>query len=367
MNKTKHKEPASKGWQFWIMAIVFFIVLIFLTKNSFGADVDFTFFFESESGTEGKYYVWQGASKVDSGSLTELPQGKLTAWGGSWTPSVSGYVTLHGYVVKGIDTIIAGIFQNTFITDSIFAILDTLQEYETRIDSLLAALSDASIGDKVWVDASSRLLSGNVTFADGYLTTAKFGSGFLTGSLIGAGALNGKGDWPVGKTGYSISGSKTTLDAMKDFDYATQKVTLVDSSAEDISYTANNPDDYKGSSAVPDSTLGDVSLLVNNHPAVSISGTKSELDDLNDFDPATDKVTLVDSSAASISLTVKMVDSLIIFQTFRSGASADMGYSVDYDTLKIMDQNGTLWMRWIQRHIGQTPGYYPDSAYVLPE
>lgn len=127
------------------------------------------------------------------------------------------------------------------------------------------------------------------------------GTGAIVAGSIASGALNGKGNWNIGKTGYSISGSKTTLDALNDFNYAAQKVTLVD------------------------------------------------------------------SSAASISLTVKMVDSLIIFQIFRSGASADMGYSADYDTLKIMDQNGVLWMRWIQRHIGQTPGHYPDSAYVLPE
>ena len=37
---------------------------------------------------------------------------------------------------------------------------------------------------------------------------------WLTAAGINASALNGKGDWPIGKTGYSISGTITTLDGL---------------------------------------------------------------------------------------------------------------------------------------------------------
>lgn len=39
---------------------------------------------------------------------------------------------------------------------------------------------------------------------------------WITATGISASALNGKGDWNIGKTGYSISGTKTTLDALND-------------------------------------------------------------------------------------------------------------------------------------------------------
>ncbi len=39
---------------------------------------------------------------------------------------------------------------------------------------------------------------------------------WITSAGIAASALDGKGDWNIGKTGYSISGTKTTLDALND-------------------------------------------------------------------------------------------------------------------------------------------------------
>lgn len=41
-------------------------------------------------------------------------------------------------------------------------------------------------------------------------------AGWLTAAGIAASALNDKGNWNIGKTGYSISGTKTTLDALND-------------------------------------------------------------------------------------------------------------------------------------------------------
>lgn len=47
---------------------------------------------------------------------------------------------------------------------------------------------------------------------------------WITASGVSAGALDGKGDWNIGKTGYSISGSKTTLDDLQDFNASTTEV-----------------------------------------------------------------------------------------------------------------------------------------------
>ena len=48
--------------------------------------------------------------------------------------------------------------------------------------------------------------------------TASIPADYITAAGIAASALNGKGDWNIGKTGYSISGTITTLDGLKNFD-----------------------------------------------------------------------------------------------------------------------------------------------------
>ena len=56
--------------------------------------------------------------------------------------------------------------------------------------------------------------------------TATIPVNYITSTGIATNALNGKGDWNIGKTGYSIAGTKNTLDDLKDFDFSTEKVTL---------------------------------------------------------------------------------------------------------------------------------------------
>lgn len=51
--------------------------------------------------------------------------------------------------------------QSVWIQDTLYALLDTLQLWDTRIDSLEAALADANIGDKVWdTDTTGHLDAG---------------------------------------------------------------------------------------------------------------------------------------------------------------------------------------------------------------
>ena len=50
---------------------------------------------------------------------------------------------------------------------------------------------------------------------------------WITAAGIAASALDGKGDWNIGKTGYSISGTITTLDGLNNFDPATDAVANV--------------------------------------------------------------------------------------------------------------------------------------------
>ena len=50
----------------------------------------------------------------------------------------------------------------------------------------------------------------------GAISSLSFQANAIVAGAIAASALNGKGDWNIGKTGYSISGTKTTLDALND-------------------------------------------------------------------------------------------------------------------------------------------------------
>jgi len=132
----------------------------------------------------------------------------------------------------------------------------------TVLDSLITALADASIGDKVWTDASTRSITGASTNAfsatnysgvtslwnegkTGYSLTQSFPTNFadmaitLTTGQVTVGTNNDKSgyalttqDWNVGKTGYSISGTKTTLDALNDFNPSTDSVIVDVSSAQ---------------------------------------------------------------------------------------------------------------------------------------
>ena len=76
---------------------------------------------------------------------------------------------------------------------------------------------------------------------------------WITAAGITAAALNGKGDWNVGKTGYSISGTKTTLDALNDIaanDVLTSVTGTADSGTTttlvDAARTEGDTDYWKG-------------------------------------------------------------------------------------------------------------------------
>lgn len=64
--------------------------------------------------------------------------------------------------LENYDDWIAAAANLTKAIDSINALLDTLQVWDTRIDSIEAALDDASIGDKVWTDAVTRAITAGV-------------------------------------------------------------------------------------------------------------------------------------------------------------------------------------------------------------
>ena len=52
------------------------------------------------------------------------------------------------------------------------------------------------------------------------ITLPAIPTNWITATGINSGALNGKGDWNIGKTGYSISGTITTLDGLNNLSFS---------------------------------------------------------------------------------------------------------------------------------------------------
>jgi hypothetical protein len=64
------------------------------------------------------------------------------------------------------------------------------------------------------VASTTNITAGTITTTTNLTNLPSIPANWITAAGINAGALNGKGDWNIGKTGYSISGTLTTLDAL---------------------------------------------------------------------------------------------------------------------------------------------------------
>lgn len=101
---------------------------------------------------------------------------------------------------------------------------------------------------------------------------------------------------------------------------------------------------------------------------------KADVSGLSTFDPATDKVTTVDSLAAYISYIANNPDDFksdphaeailtLTYMTLWPGSSARTGYGANYDTLYIYDSLDVNIATVYLRHIGGDAGDPPDSTY----
>ena len=104
----------------------------------------------------------------------------------------------------------AGSYGLLIETDLDAAISSRMATY-TQPTGFLAATFPAGT-----VANTTNITAGTITTTTNLTNLPAITANWLTATGIAAGALNGKGDWNIGKTGYSISGTKTTLDALND-------------------------------------------------------------------------------------------------------------------------------------------------------
>lgn len=132
------------------------------------------------------------------------------------------------------------------------------------------------------------------------------------------------------KSGYTISGTKTTLDALNDFDYTSEQVTVGtnnDKSGYSIAGIKSTLDDLNDF----DFSTESVTVSANNDKSgYTISGAKTTLDSLNDFDPSLDtvaRVTLVDTCTSNSDMVVAPDNATIASISSAIGSLNDLSFA----------------------------------------
>jgi len=120
---------------------------------------------------------------------------------------------------------------------------------------------------------------------------------WITAAGIAASAFNGKGDWNIGKTGYSISGTKTTLDALNDIAataiVSAGAITTLSGKVTNVGTvdTVTTNTDMRGTDGANTTAPDNASIAA----ILTDTGTTipAQITALNDFNPATDTVATV--------------------------------------------------------------------------
>ncbi len=154
----------------------------------------------STASSIGKLFVTELDANIGSRMATYTqPSGFLSATFPSFLASTTN-------ITGGIITTV------TNLTNS-----PTAGDFTSTMKTSLNAATPASVTGAVGsVTGSVGSVVGAVGSVTSAITLPSIPSSWITAAGIAATALNGKGDWNIGKTGYSIYGTKTTLDALND-------------------------------------------------------------------------------------------------------------------------------------------------------
>ena len=154
------------------------------------------------------------------------------------------------------------------------------------------------------------------------------------------------------------------------------KVTVVDSTAGDISYIANNSGDFKATGfstfnsasdkvTVVDSTAGDISYIADNPSDFKATGfstfnsaSDSVIVDMSSFNAALDNDTTLVNFLRYI---YAAIDSLRVYEGAKVGCKSTVVRASDADTMKLYF-GVTEYMRLLVIHKGGSAGDNPDSS-----
>jgi hypothetical protein len=130
---------------------------------------------------------------------------------GGQTASASGTVTFPNATLASTTNITAG----TLTTVTTATNVTTVNGLAAGVITAASIASDAITDSKVASDVTIASVTGAVGSVTGNVggnvtgSVGSVASGGISAASIAAAALNGKGDWNIGKTGYSLSGTQT--------------------------------------------------------------------------------------------------------------------------------------------------------------
>ena len=153
------------------------------------------------TGTPVGYYTLDGGVQTAIGDVTPVHEGN-----GQWSFDLTA-AEMNGDIVGLVFTHASAITVHfTIKTDT-----KIVSELNDVLGPTVAAFEARTIVAASYFDPATDAVATVTTLTNLPAITANW----LTATGIAASAMNGKGDWNIGKTGYSISGAITTLDGLE--------------------------------------------------------------------------------------------------------------------------------------------------------
>lgn len=164
---------------------------------------------------------WLGTAAATP-TVAGVPEVDATHWRGTAivAPAVAGTPDVS-LVAAGVDLIWDEPMAGHSTADTSGLVMNDWQD-GGRLDLILdARMAEASIN-------TTGGAVDTVTAVTNAVTLPTIPANWITAAGINAAAMNGKGDWNIGKTGYSISGTITTLDGLNDLTAAQVNAEVLD-------------------------------------------------------------------------------------------------------------------------------------------
>lgn len=209
----------------------------------------------------------------------------------------------------------------------------------------------------------------NLDDVTGTLDNAEIGTDFLTASKIGAGAITASEAPALGNLDAAVSTRGTS-----DFDYTSQGV-IVGS----VNTSAIEPGDFSSPPTVNVNTIGAGAITSGSFAASAIDATAVAVDAIGASELATDAVAEIEAAvyanradymasvaalatASELAIVKAMLDSSMVFESYRPGCYTRFAAGADWDTLYIYTEDSTLYCMMVMDHEGGQIGDAPDTV-----
>ncbi len=161
--------------------------------------------------------------EVDRASVVGLNQATIVATGGNGYEAGKGYcVYISTGTVGGVSVVGEVVAQFTIAASA------SATDLANATDGLTALAADiATRMAEASIDTTGGAVD-TVTAVTNAIVLPGIPTNWITAAGINAAAMDGKGNWNIGKTGYSISGSITTLDGLNDISAADVNAQVID-------------------------------------------------------------------------------------------------------------------------------------------